>query len=371
MNRFFSSRLAAISRKEFLHIIRDPRTLIIIILMPVLLLVMFGYAFNMELQLVELAVVDHDRSPQSQNLIEAFDASDFFVVSYHDEPLSEIEMLFLTGKARAILMIPADFSRSLRRNPITSIQVLIDAADPNAATAIQNYCNQVISNYNRQYNGRLPLPFTIEPSTLFNPNLISAYFFVPGILALLLIMISAMLTSITVTREKELGTMEQILVSPVRPFEIIIGKVLPYIVLAFLDGVFILVLGMFLFNLPFIGSAVLLAGLTLLFIITALALGLMLSTVAPSQQVAMMGALMATLLPTLLLSGFIFPIQSMPVALQYFSYIVPAKYYLVIARGILLKGNTLLQLLPQIGFLSIMTLLLLGIAWKKFSTTLE
>jgi len=371
MNRLISSRLTAISRKEFLHIIRDPRTLIIIFLMPVVLLTMFGYAFNMELQLVELAVIDQDRSPDSQNLIEAFEGSDYFDVRHYNGPLPEVEMLFLTGKARAVLIVPVDFSQSLKRRPTSPIQILIDAADPKSANAIQNFCNQVVNSFNESYNRRLPLPFGVEQSILFNPNLTSTYFFVPGILALLLVMIAAMLTSITVTREKELGTLEQILVSPVRSYEIIVGKVLPYIALAFIDAVFILALGMLLFNVPFIGSAILLSFLTLLFIVTGLALGLMLSTVAPTQQIAMMAALMATLLPTLLLSGFIFPILSMPVVLQYISYIVPAKYYLVIVRGILLKGNTFFQLLPQIGFLTIMSLLFLGISWRKFSLTLE
>lgn len=371
MKRLTSSRMAAISRKEILHIIRDPRTLIIIFLMPVVLLTIFGYAFNLELQSVEIAVVDQDRSSNSQNLIEMFDASDYFAVNYYKGPLSNVEQLFLTHQAQVVLIISQDFVHRLRREPLTPVQILIDSADPNSATAIQNYCNQVITNFNKQYNRQLPLLYSFEPSILFNPNLSSAYFFVPGILALLLIMISAMLTSITITREKELGTLEQILVSPVRPYEIIIGKVIPYIALAFIDGAIILVLGMLLFDVPFNGSEILLTGLTLLFIITALALGLMLSTVSSTQQIAMMGALMATLLPTLLLSGFIFPIPSMPVLLQYVSYIVPAKYYLVIVRGILLKGNTFLQLLPQIFSLTIMSVLLLGVAWRKFSLTLE
>ncbi|RMG29341.1 MAG: ABC transporter permease, partial [Methanobacteriota archaeon] len=213
--------------------------------------------------------------------------------------------------------------------------------------------------------------FEIEPTIWFNPDLKSTYFFVPGILALILVMISALLTSITITREKELGTLEQMLVSPVRPYEIILGKVVPYIFLAFLDATIILMIGIFLFQVPFKGSVVLLALLTTLYIITALSLGLMISTITRTQQVATMVAQIATLLPTVMLSGFIFPIASMPKALQYISYIIPAKYYLVIVRGVLLKDNTFVQLLPQIGFLAAMSTILLLVAWRRFSLNLE
>jgi len=365
------SRLLSIARKEFLHIIRDPRTLMIIFIMPVIQLVMFGYALNMEIQRVDLAVVDYDRTLHSRRLVEQFQGSKFFHVFGYEGPLSEAEKLFLTRKARVILAIPADFGKTWQRSVSAPVQILVDASDPNAATIIRNYCNQVIQLFNQRYGGQIPLPFEVRSAIWFNPDMKSTYFFVPGILALLLVMISALLTSITISREKELGTMEQILVSPVRPYEIILGKVIPYVFLAFMDGALILLIGTFLFEVPFIGSLPLLALLTTLYIITALSLGLMISTIARTQQVAMMIAVIATLLPTVMLSGFIFPIASMPELLQWLSYIIPAKYYLVIVRGIMLKGNTISQLLNQIFFLGAMSLILLTVSWRKFSVNLE
>jgi len=199
----------------------------------------------------------------------------------------------------------------------------------------------------------------------------STYFFVPGLMALLLVMISALLTSITITREKETGTLEQILVSPIQPYEIIIGKVLPYILLAFISASLILIVAVFLFQVPFRGSLLLLVLLTTLYIITGLSLGLMISTISQTQQVAMMIALTATLLPTLLLSGFIFPIPSMPKILQYISYIIPASFYLLIVRGIILKASSFMDLLIPTSILVIMSTILLNVSARKFSITLE
>jgi ABC-2 type transport system permease protein len=365
------SRLLSIARKEFFHIIRDPRTLAIIFLMPVIQLVMFGYALNLEIQRVDVAVIDYDQSLQSRHLIEQFEGSEFFYLFFFDGTPEEAEELFLKRKARVIMIIPQDFGKKLRTNTFTPVQILIDAADPNAAVSIQNYCNQVINMFNARFGSQIPLPFEVQSSIWFNPDLKSVYFFVPGILALILVMISALLTSITITREKETGTLEQILVSPVRPYEIILGKVIPYIFLGFLDGIIILLIGLLLFEVPFIGSAFLLALLTTLYIITALSLGLMISTITQTQQVAMMVAIIATLLPTVMLSGFIFPIASMPGWLQLISYIVPAKYYLVIVRGIMLKGNTIFQLLTPTLLLGLMSAILLTVSWRKFSLNLE
>ena len=365
------SRILAIAKKEFLHIIYDKRSLMIIIAMPMLMLILFGYALNMEIENVELAVLDFDRSSASQKLIDEFDGSNFFRVFHYNGPTESVEELFLRRQARVILVIDQHFSRNFQRQAITPVQIMIDASDPNAGTLIRSYCNGIILAFNSKYGGSLPIPFEIKPRIWYNPDLKSAYFFVPGLIALILIMISALLTSITVAREKELGTMEQILVSPVKPLEIIIGKVLPYIFLALLDGLLILILGKILYDIPIEGNHFLLLLFSLIYILTALSFGLMISTLVKTQQVAMMIAIAATLLPTIMLSGFIFPIQSMPIVLQYISYIVPAKYYIIIIRGILLKGNTLIQLLPQAIFLTIMSLVLLRRAIGRFRTNLE
>jgi ABC-2 type transport system permease protein len=339
--------------------------------MPILQLTMFGYALNMEIQDVPLTVFDYNRTAVSRELIQKFEGSPFFTVTFHSGDPTDIDRLFLTREARVAIIIDQDFNKNYRRQSVTPVQFLIDASDPNAAAIIKNYCNAIINDFNEQNTGRLPLPFEFKPRIWYNPDTKSAYFFVPGLIALILIMISALLTSITITREKETGTMEQILVSPVRPAEIVIGKVLPYIALALFDGLLILTIGLILFQIPFIGNYVLLLLLTLLYITAALALGLMISTIVKTQQVAMMLALVITLLPTIMLSGFIFPIKSMPLILQYITYLVPAKYYLVIIRGIMLKGNTLQHLLIPILFLLLMTVIWLRNALTKFKLTLE
>ncbi|NOX36879.1 MAG: ABC transporter permease [Calditrichaeota bacterium] len=365
------SRIAAIALKEFWHILHDPRSLTIIFLLPVIQLIMFGYALNLEIQKVELAIIDLDRTPASRELIQHFEGSPFFEVMAFRAPISQIETLFLRRKARAVLIIPADYSRQRQQGTTVDLQLIIDASDPNAAINISNYCQQIVEAVPTTRLAPPPAPFEVKSTIWFNPDMKSAYFFVPGLLALLLVMISALLTSVAITREKETGTLEQLLVSPVTPVEIILGKVIPYVLLAFLDGVGILLIGVFVFQVPFTGSAVLLAFLTLLYIITALSLGLMISTVTSTQQVAMMAAQSATLLPTLFLSGFIFPLRSLPWILQLISYIVPARYYLVIVRGIMLKGNTLPQLITPALFLMGLSTVLLIIAGKRFKTTLE
>ncbi|MFQ5651653.1 MAG: ABC transporter permease [bacterium] len=358
--------ILTIIKKEFIHISRDFRTLVIVIVMPVMMLFLYGFAINMEIQNVDLLVLDHSRTPASRALIRNFEGSQFFTVRHFDGGESQIESFFARRQADMALIIPPDFSKSLQRQPRTSVQVLIDASDPNAAQAIQNYTNSVFQGF----NATRPV-VRLEPTIWYNPSLTSAYFFVPGLAALILIMISALLTSVAIVREKETGTMEQILVSPIRPSEIIVGKVVPYICLALGDLLTILSIAHFVFNVPFVGSFSLLIFASLVFIFVALSLGLFISTKAQTQQVAMMMALVATLLPTVMLSGFIFPLSSLPKVLQWLSHVVPARYYLVVIRGIMLKGNTLSQILPELGTLALMAAGLLIVSARKFKTNLE
>ncbi len=364
-----SLRITPIIRKEFIHIRRDFRTLVIVIIMPVVMLFLYGYAINMEIQNIDLVVLDRDQSPESAALVRKFEGSKFFTVYHYNGPESQVEAFFNERAARMILMIPAGFSKNLGRQLRSDVQVLVDASDPNAAQAIRNYANAVFQTFNAGLGSRGV--FEIETAIWYNPALKSAYFFVPGLAALILMMISALLTSIAIVREKETGTMEQILVSPVRPIEIIMGKVIPYILLAFIDLLIILIIARFVFDVPFVGAIGFLLAASLVFIFTALSLGLIISTRAATQQVAMMAALIMTLLPTVMLSGFIFPISSLPKILQMITYIVPATYFLVIIRGIMLKGNTLPQLLPQIMILAGISAILIIASAKKFKTTLE
>ncbi len=359
-------RTWAIARKEFWHILHDPRSLMIVFMLPVIQLIMFGYALNFEIQNVALAVINYDHSHYSTELIDHFRGSRFFSLFFPDVLPSQMNQLFLERKARAVLIIPDDFGENLRQGRSVAVQLLIDSADPNAAQHIRNYVATTVQLFNLNQKGAVQLPFDVRTTIWFNPELKSAYFFVPGLLALILVMISALLTSVAIAREKESGTLEQLLVSPVRRYEIILGKVIPYIALAFLDALLILFIGVVLFHVPFRGDLLVLLFLTLLYILAALSLGIMISTIAPTQQVAMMMAQSSTLLPTLFLSGFIFPLESLPRILQYISYVVPARYYLPVVRGVMLKGNTLGDLIIPAAFLFTLTLLLLIIAFRRF-----
>jgi ABC-2 type transport system permease protein len=357
-------RIVAVARKEHLHILHDPRSLMIIFLLPAIQLVMFGYALNMEIQEVKLAVYDQDGSTLSMKLLDEFRGSSFFKLYPQPDNPDRLNDLFLDGKVKAGLIIRPGFGQGTRAD--AGLQLVIDASDPNAATLVRNYVESVVQDFG-QTRGGTQSPLDIRVSLLYNPGLVSSYFFVPGLIALILIMISALLTSITVTRERETGTLEQLLVSPLTPLEFILGKLSPYVTLALVIGGIILGLGIVLFHVAFVGSALLLALMTLIYVLTALSLGLMISTVASSQLTAMMGALIITLLPSMMISGFIFPISSMPKALQWISCLVPARYYLRIVRGIMLKGNSFADLLPQIAVLTGFFLILLIVAWRRFN----
>ncbi len=363
--------LLSIMRKEFRHIRRDPQTLAIILAWPVIMLFLFGYAITMEMRQIDTAIVDLDHSPQSRAIIERVTSTDFFNVTAVDIPYNEYEKVLMERKARCILVIPQDFAHKLQKNPRTKIQLIIDASDPNAANYISKYFSQIAAQYNFAHNRINFMPFTMESRLLFNPDLKSQYFFVPGLIAVILLLISALLTSIAIVREKELGTMEQILVSPVRHYQIIIGKAIPYTVIGFIDAIIILAVGHFWFKVPIEGGLLLLLGTMIIYIFTGLSFGLLVSTITTSQRVAMMAALVSTILPTIMLSGFIFPVDSMPVIFQYISKIIPATHFLEIIRGIMLKGVGFGELKTQIGYLALIAFVLNAISIRKFKTNLE
>ncbi len=355
------NRIAAMAGKELFHILRDPRTLVILFLMPLLQLIIFGYAMNMELRKVPIVIVDNATNSASRDLSRRFDNTQYFqVVSFSDRHLNP-DKLFRDRTAMATLVIPAGFM-----NSTCDLLLQIDAGDPNNAQMIQSYVTAIVL----QGSTSESLGIGVKTRIMFNPDLKSSYFFVPGLIAMILVMICALLTSISISREKELGTMEQILVSPISATEVLLGKVLPYIALGLLDALLILAVGMGLFQVPFIGNFLVFLGFTFLYVLCALCLGLLVSTIAQTQQAAMMMALAITLLPTLLLSGFMFPIASMPPILQKLTYIVPARYYLQIIRGIMLKGNSIAQLYQAGLILAGMSLFTLIVAAKRFKLRL-
>ena len=367
MNRI----LFSIIKKEFWHILRDYQTLMVILAWPVLMLLLFGYAVTLEMRQIETVVVDQSHTPQSREFIDELESTSFFKMMDVDVPEHDFERILQERKARCILVVPPDFAQSLQNNPETRIQLLIDASDPNAANYIQNYLMQISAKYNFKTNAKLVLPFTIEPRLLYNPDLKSYFFFVPGLVAVIILLISALLTSIAIVREKEVGTMEQILVSPVHPVQIVIGKTIPYTVIGFLDSALVLLMGHYLFQVPVIGSLWLLTFSMFLYIVTGLSFGLLISILTNSQQVAMLAVLMSTMLPTIMMSGFIFPVESMPVIYQYVSLVIPATHFLTIIRGILLKGNSFSDLTPQLAYLALIAGFLITLSIRKFKTTLE
>lgn len=363
--------LISIMKKEFWHILRDPQTLIIIILMPTIMLFLFGYAITLEMQEIETALIDFSKSPQSRKFIERILSTDFFKITAVDIDYSDVEQIFHERQARCILIIPEDFAVDLQKESHIPVQLLIDASDPNAANYINNYFTRISTSYNFEDVRGAVIPMKIEPKLLYNPDLKSSYFFVPGLIAVIILLISALLTSIAIVREKEVGTMEQILVSPVHPIQIIIGKVVPYTILGFMDSLLILFIGNTWFQVPIHGSLLFLSIALIIYILTGLSFGLLISTITESQRIAMMAALVSTILPTIMLSGFIFPVSSMPEIFQYVSKIIPATHFLEIIRGIMLKGIGLKELYMQTFYLVIISVFLIVMSIRKFSTNLE
>jgi ABC-2 type transport system permease protein len=364
-------RLFAIVRKEFIHIVRDWRSLLVILLMPILMIVLYGYAITLDMRGITFCVIDDDGTPESRELVRGFTENGFFKIVPMRAQRSDVEGLFHRRVVQMVLVLPKNFAKDLNAGLRAPVQILVDASDSNVGTYINNYANQILRLYNARLNPGRPGLVGMEPRILYNPEMKSSFFFVPGLVALILILINALLTSIAITREKETGTMEQILVSPVHPFEIVAGKVAPYISIGFFNAVMILVWAKILFDVPMRGDLVLLSLLTLVYIFVSLSFGLLISTVARTQQLAMLATLMATILPTIMLSGFIFPIASMPIALQYVSKIIPAMYFLVIIRGILLKGVGMLELWQHAAILAGIGVFMLAVATKRFRTTLE
>ena len=348
-------------RKETLHLLRDRQTLAILLLFPVLQVLIFGFAVRTDVRNIAIAVVDPTPDVATRELRERLAASDrFHVVSVAPTPAG-LERQFRTGDIRQALVLPSDVERRIGRGDSLPIQLLTDGSDPNTGGIMQGYAGAVVE---RWYREAVPnrAGLRIEPQTRmrYNPTLESAHLFVPGLVAFVLTIISALMTAISITREKETGTMEMLLVSPIRPQAIVVGKVIPYIVLGFVSVLLVLVASRTVFGVPLRGSLALLLAESGLYIVTALSLGVVISTVAPNQRTAMIAALAGLLMPTLLLSGFIFPIDSLPRPLQLLSYVVPARWFLTIVRGIMIKGAGLGTLWQETLVLVGMTLLLLG-----------
>lgn len=357
-------------KKEFYHIFRDPRTLLILFAMPLVQLLLFGYVIKTEIRDAKIAIWDKSRDVTTQKLINKILSSGYFKLEKNIQSESEIEEEFRKGEIKLVIVFEQNFERKLVNEGKSSIQMITDASDPNMAAILVNYAKSIIKNFN-QNNDNRKIGIQPEPRMFFNEELKSVYLFVPGLMAIILMLISAMMTSISLTREKETGSMEILLVSPLQPLQIIMGKVLPYALLAFLDAVIIIGLGKFVFDVPVMGSHLLLLLEAILFIITALSMGILISTITDSQLAAMMISAVALILPTILLSGFIFPIDNMPWPLQILSNIVPARWFLAAIKDIMLKGSGFMVVWNETLVLVIMTIFLLFVSVKRFKIRLD
>ncbi|MDP2089681.1 MAG: ABC transporter permease [Flavobacteriaceae bacterium] len=359
--------------KEFYHIFRDKRSLFILFGMPIAQILLFGFAITNEINNVDIAILDKSKDATTQEIINKIAASKYFSVKQLIENESAIESIFKKGKVKAVLVFENNFSKKLTKENTATIQIITDATDPNTANTISNYTSSIVQNYQQAINKNIKIAYQIVPETrmVYNPELKSVFMFVPGVMTIILMLVSAMMTSISITREKELGTMEILLVSPLKPFQVIIGKVVPYIFLAVINAIVIVLLSIFIFKMPVQGSLFLLAMESILFIITSLSLGILISTIAATQQTAMMISLMGLMLPVILLSGFIFPIASMPAPLQVISHIIPAKWFIIIIKGIMLKGVGIAFIWKETLILVAMTLFFMVLSVKKYKIRLE
>jgi ABC-2 type transport system permease protein len=341
--------------------------------MPIAQILLFGFAITNEINNVDIAILDHSKDATTKEIINKIAASKYFSINQFIEKESDIEVVFKKGKVKAVLNFEKNFSKSLIKENNANIQVITDATDPNTANTISNYVNAILQSYLKEQNKSVAQVYQIVPQThmVYNPELKSVYMFVPGVMTIILMLVSAMMTSISITKEKELGTMEILLVSPLKPIQVIIGKVFPYIFLSIINASVIIVLSIFIFKMPVQGSLFLLGMESVLFIITALSLGILISTISATQQTAMMISLMGLMLPVILLSGFIFPITSMPLPLQVISNIIPAKWFIIIIKAIMLKGVGLQYVWKETLILFGMTVFFIGLSVKKYKIRLE
>jgi ABC-2 type transport system permease protein len=360
-------------RKEFIHIFRDSRTLVVLFGLPVAQILIFGFVIRNEIQDVRIAILDPSRDPVTLDITHKILASGFFRLDDYLTSEHDVEDIFKTGRIRQVVIFEDNFADRLEKEGTASIQLLADASDPNSAKMIVSYTQGIVATYLQELNRNQSLPLAIEPRVrmMYNADLKSAFMFVPGTMALVLTLVSAMMTCITIVREKETGTMEAILVSPLRPVQIIAGKVTPYILLSCINAVVILLLGYYIFHLPIHGSLLLLFGETILFISLALSLGILISTVSNTQVVAMFISAFALLLPTLLLSGFIFPIENMPRILQWLCAIMPPKYFIIILRNVMLKGTGMGEIWKETLVLTGMLMLFLSLSALRFRVRLQ
>jgi ABC-2 type transport system permease protein len=373
-------RMAAVARKEFIHVLRDPRSLGLGIAIPMLLLFLFGYALTLDVDRVPLMVWDQSASSESRDFISRFSGSRYFDLAGYTDNYREMERAMDRRDILLALVIPSDFARRIRTGSPAQVQVILDGSDSNTATIALGYAEAVTNSWSRrvvmEQSRRFgPLPTVgsvdVRPRVWFNNDMVSRNYIFPGLIAVIMMVIAALLTSLTVAREWETGTMEQLISTPLRGTELIAGKLVPYFAIGILDLVLSVLVGEFVFHVPLRGSLLLLFGLSLLFLVCALSFGILISIVARQQRLASQIAMVTTMLPAFLLSGFIFPIENMPPPIQAVSHIITARYFVTILRGIYLKDVGLAVLAPEVAFLAVFGVAVVALSVWKFRKKVE
>ena len=366
-------QLIAFIRKEFYHVFRDRRTLLILFGIPIAQIILFGQALSSEVKNIGIAVLDEANNTYSQEITHRLQASPYFKLK---EPLfryDQVEDQFKRGTIKAALIFPPDFGKDLYTSSGTSLQLITDGSDPNTAKTVQNYFSTMVASYQQELNPTVQLPYqiTVENRMLYNEEQNGSMNFVPGVIALVFMIVSTALTSVAVVREKELGTMEILLVSPFKPIMILIAKAVPYLILSLINFTVILLLSVYMLDVPIRGNLLLLYAESTLFIIICLSLGLLISTVTASQQTAMLIAMMGMMLPTAFFTGFMFPIENMPLIFQGISKVFPSSYYYSIVKKVMLKGLDFTYVWKETLILIAMAVIFLSLAMKKFKIRLQ
>jgi ABC-2 type transport system permease protein len=375
-----SRRLLSLIRKEFIQIVRDPRTLAITFVLPIVQIFLLGYAVTNDVRNVPLAVLDQDRSWAARQLLDAYRAADYFHLDYDVDSEDELRRLIDGGQARAGLIIPPDYSTRIAGGETAQVAMIVDGSDPTVASTALSAATMIgqtkATNLlveraaSRGQSAVAQMPVEVRTQVWYNPDLLSAYYMIPALIGLILMMMSVLLTSTSIVRERERGTIEQLIVTPLRSTELVVGKLTPYVLIAMIDMALVIGSGVLMFGVPINGSLPLLLLLSGLFLVSTLGLGLFVSTLANTQQEAMLTS-MFFLLPAMFLSGFLFPLESMPWYLQAFSYVIPLRYFLVITRGIMLKGVAIDVLQTEVLALAVFAVVIMGGAALRFRKRLD
>jgi ABC-2 type transport system permease protein len=361
------------TRNEFYHIWRDRWTMIMLLAFPMVMIILFGFGITTEISNSRIAIYDPSKDVATQQIITKLEKSEYFTHEEYLENPGQIETIFKEGKVGLLIVFSERFYENLMHTGDAQVLLIADGTDPNTASTLTTYASRIIMMYQQELMGTESIPFQIhtEVKLLYNPTMEGAYNIVPGVMGMVLMLICALMTSVSIAREKELGTMEVILVSPMPPLLIVLSKVVPYFVISLINFTNVLLIAVFLLKVPLVGSVVSLYFVSIIFIFVALALGLLISSMTDKQLVALLVSAMGLMMPVVMLSGLMFPIENMPIILQGIAQIIPAKWYIEAIRDIMIKGLGLMDVLKEIGVLSLMAVVLIAASLKKFKIRLE